>query len=131
MNALQRVSQWKPNHPILAGIVNSFIWMAMGALALSVLLYSSSANEDKTLSYIYLVHIIALFIGGWTAGRRSGRRGWYYGGLTGFCYAMLVLIIGFLAMDAGISLQKLILVAAACACGALGGIFGVNMSRNK
>ncbi|CAH8708487.1 TIGR04086 family membrane protein [Paenibacillus thiaminolyticus] len=131
MNALQRVSQWKPNHPILAGIVNSFIWMAMGALALSVLLYSSSANEDKTLSYIYLVHIIALFIGGWTAGRRSGRRGWYYGGLTGFCYAMLVLIIGFLAMDAGISLQKLVLVVAACACSALGGIFGVNMSRNK
>lgn len=131
MNALQRVSQWKPNHPILAGIVNSFIWMAMGALALSVLLYSSSANEDKTLGYIYLVHIIALFIGGWTAGRRSGRRGWYYGGLTGFCYAMLVLIIGFLAMDAGISLHKLILVAVAGACGALGGIFGVNMSPNK
>lgn len=103
----------------------------MGALALSVLLYSSSATEDKTLGYIYLVHIIALFIGGWTAGRRSGRKGWYYGGLTGFCYAMLVLVIGFLAMDAGITLQKLILVAAACACGALGGIFGVNMSRNK
>ncbi|MCE5171719.1 TIGR04086 family membrane protein [Paenibacillus profundus] len=129
MNAIQRVSHWKVSHPLLAGVVYAFVWMALGALALSVMLYSSSASEDDMISYTYIVHAIALFIGGWISGRRSGKKGWYYGGITGLCYSMLVLLIGFLAMDAGLSGTKLLLVLIAFCIGALGGIIGVNMSR--
>lgn len=130
MNAIQNVTRWKLGHPLLAGIVYAFVWMALGALALSVLLYSSSASEDEMKGYIYIVHCIALFIGGWISGKRSGKKGWYYGGMTGIAYALLVILIGFLAMDAGVSLQKFVQTIAAFAVSAIGGIIGVNMSKS-
>ncbi|MCM3289041.1 TIGR04086 family membrane protein [Paenibacillus sp. MER 180] len=131
MNAIQNVTRWKLGHPLVAGIVYAFVWMALGALALSVLLYSSSTSEDEMKGYIYIIHCIALFIGGWTSGRRSGKKGWYYGGMTGIFYVLLVMLIGFLAMDAGVSVQKLVQTVAAFAVSAIGGIIGVNMSKSS
>ncbi|UHA74329.1 TIGR04086 family membrane protein [Paenibacillus sp. 481] len=129
MNTVQHVSKWKFGHPILAGVTYAFIWMALGALALSVLLFSNSTNEESLTKYTYIIHTFALLIGGWTAGRRSRYKGWYYGGLTGLLYALLIFIIGFLAMDSDFNGLRMILLIAAFGVSALGGIFGVNTKK--
>lgn len=131
MNTVQRVTQRPMNHPIVAGVCYGFIWLALEALALSVLLSAGSAGEDSLVKYTYIVHTIALIIGGFTAGKRSGKRGWYYGGITGALYMLIVLLIGFLAMNVTLGLDKWILLAASFVVSAIGGIIGVNMKRSN
>ncbi|MCR8846001.1 TIGR04086 family membrane protein [Paenibacillus sp. SC116] len=131
MNAMQRFSSGKLSHPLLAGIGYAFLWLAIGALALSILLVATSTQEDNLTKYSYFVHGFALLIGGWTSGKRSGRKGWYYGGVTGILYALLVFVIGFLALDMQWDAIKWIALAAAFGLSALGGIFGVNVSKDS
>lgn len=131
MSTFERVGQWKLGHPVLAGLCNAFIWLGLGALALSVLLVASSSSEEGSAAYVYLIHGFALLVGGWSAGRRSGRKGWYYGGLTGLLYMLLVLMIGFLAMDAGLSWNKALYILLSFAAGGIGGMIGVNMKKNN
>ncbi|MCG7410347.1 TIGR04086 family membrane protein [Paenibacillus sp. ACRRX] len=130
MNAIQKVSNWKMN-PIFAGICYGFVWLALGALTLSVLLAASSASEDNMKSYTYIIHGFALLVAGWTAGRRSGKKGWYYGGITGLLYLLIVLIIGFLAMDVSFNWNKLLYILLSFGVAALGGIAGVNTKKHK
>lgn len=131
MNTTQNVTRWHLNRPILAGLVYAFVWMSAGIFTLSILLYISSISEDELKSYIYIVHCTALFIGGWASSRLSGKKGWYYGGITGLGYALLILLTGFLAMDAKFNLQKLIYLIVAFVVGALGGTIGVNMKSRS
>jgi len=131
MNPVPRVTRWNLNHPILAGIFYALIWMALGALTLSVILYLSPISENEMRTYTYVVHFIALFISGWTSGRISGKKGWYYGGIAGLGYALFLLLTGFLAMDAAFNLKKLVYTITAFTVGALGGIIGVNIRRTS
>lgn len=129
MSSFQRVGQWKLSHPILAGLCSAFVWLGLGALALSVLLVASSSSEEGASTYVYLIHGFALIVGGWSAGKRSGKKGWYYGGMTGLFYMILVLMIGFLAMDAGLDWNKALYMLLSFAAGGLGGVVGVNMKK--
>ncbi|MGZ9584765.1 TIGR04086 family membrane protein [Paenibacillus marinisediminis] len=131
MNSIQRVTQGPLKHPLVAGVFYGFIWLALEALALSILLSTGSAGEDNLVRYTYLVHSIACLFGGFTSGRRSGKKGWYFGGITGVIYMLLVLIIAFLAVDVKLGLDKWLLVLAAFAVGSLGGIIGVNMKKGR
>jgi len=131
MNTVQRVSKGSLSHPLAAGVFYSFIWLALEALVLSVLITTGSVGEDNPVRYTYVVHGIALFIGGIIAGRRSGHKGWYHGGITGFIYMLLVLLIAFLAVDAKLSFDKWMLVIVAFAVGAIGGMIGVNLKKSK
>ena len=80
--------------------------------------------------YTYIVHGIAAAFGGLTAGRRATSKGWYQGSLTGAFYGIIVLLIGFLALDSAPSGVDLLWVLAAAAIGALGGMFGVNLQKS-
>lgn len=131
MNTVQRVTQGRWNHPVIAGVFYGFIWLAVEALALSVLLTASSTGEENVVRYTYLVHGIALFIAGFTSGKRSGKKGWYYGGLTGVIYMLLILLIAFLSLDVRLGVDKWLLLLPAFATAALGGIIGVNMKKSK
>ncbi|MDG0790155.1 TIGR04086 family membrane protein [Cohnella ginsengisoli] len=111
---------------MVAGFVWAFIWLGLGTLALSILLYSSSMPETKLLSWVFGVHGAASLAGGFTAAKRSGKRGWYIGAIAGLLYAVAVVLIGFLSQDIGFDSRMGLLGLIAALAGAFGGMLGVN-----
>ncbi|MBB3127094.1 putative membrane protein (TIGR04086 family) [Paenibacillus rhizosphaerae] len=131
MHLIRRLFSFRISNPTLSGLYYSFFWMMVGALILSFLLWSSGMKEQNLSHYIYVVHAAAAAFGGLVSGKRSGRRGWYQGGLTGILYGLMIIMIGFLALDSSLRLGDLLLIAAVIASGAIGGMFGVNLKNNR
>ncbi|HJV44281.1 MAG TPA: TIGR04086 family membrane protein [Bacillota bacterium] len=115
--------------PILTGIVATLVLMLLGSVVTSLFLQFSSITEMKMPIFTYLVNGISLFIGGLLAGKKGGQKGWYFGGLTGISYFILLVLIGFLAYDITPKLNALVYFTFSFLIGAFGGIFGVNMAN--
>lgn len=115
--------------PLLSGIVFSFVSLALFALIASFLLAGTNMGEHTLEWSVYVMHGLALIIGGFVTGKKKGVKGWYYGGLLGIIYYVIILLIGFLGFDAALGIPALILLAVAFASGALGGIVGVNARK--
>jgi putative membrane protein (TIGR04086 family) len=115
--------------PLLAGVLFSLIWLAAGALLLSLFLHFSAMTESSLPSYAYIVHAAAALAGGFTAGKRSERKGWYNGTLLGFIYGAIIIIVSFLASNAPLSWHSLFLLGASLLSGAFGGMIGVNLKK--
>ncbi|HEY2492226.1 MAG TPA: TIGR04086 family membrane protein [Paenibacillus sp.] len=131
MEQIRRLFSLRVTNPILAGLCYAFSWMMIGAFVLSLFLWLSGMQEEDLTAYTYVVHACAVCIGGLVSGKRSGHKGWYQGGLTGAFYGVIILIIGFLALDNSFSLSKLVWIAAAYVLGSFGGMFGVNMRNQR
>lgn len=117
--------------PVVSGLYWSGIWLAIGAVVLSILLTGSSVNETNLLPWAFCAHGFSSFSGGFVSARRAGRKGWYFGLANGLLYTLLVLIVSFLATDAKWSASVPMLLLVASLAGALGGMLGVNTGGNK
>ncbi|MHA6485123.1 TIGR04086 family membrane protein [Paenibacillus sp. strain BS8-2] len=115
--------------PLLAGIAFSLIWLAAGALLLSLLLHFGNMQENELGTYALIVHAASALAGGFSSGRRSENKGWYNGGLLGGIYGILVIIVSFLAENAGLSWHTLLMIGTVLLSGAFGGMIGVNLKR--
>lgn len=129
MYLIRRLFAWRIASPVLSGLLRSFVLMFLGAFVLSVLLWGSGLEEGDLSLYTYIVHGLAALLGGGTAGRRSERKGWYQGGMTGLLYGAAVLTVGFLALDTALKAADVLWVAGAALLGCLGGMFGVNLGK--
>lgn len=115
--------------PLLSGLLYSILYMLVGTLLASLLMLGTSIPESSWVTLTFCIHGMAMLAGGFISGKRSGQKGWYYGGTLGLLYSVTVWIVGFLAYDAGFSLQTLYLLLLALGVGAIGGIVGVNMKK--
>ncbi|PYE49513.1 TIGR04086 family membrane protein [Paenibacillus barcinonensis] len=131
MQLIRRLFSFRMSNPILSGLCHAFVWMFIGAFILSFFLWMSDMREQDLSTYTYVVHGLSLLMGGFIAGKRSGEKGWYYGGLTGIVYGLLVLLIGFLALDASFNWRDSLQLLSAFVLAAFGGIFGVNTQRSS
>lgn len=130
MQFIRQFISLRITNPILAGLCYAFFWMMMGSFILSLFLWLSGMQEHDLGVYTYVIHIFSAAVGGIVSGKRSGRKGWYNGGLTGLFYGLFIVLIGFLALDTSISLDHILLIGAAFVIGAIGGMFGVNLRQN-
>ncbi|MWC28780.1 TIGR04086 family membrane protein [Paenibacillus sp. MMS18-CY102] len=129
MNPIKNVSKVNVSSPTLAGALTACIWLAAGALILSFALRFSGMQETSLPMSSLIVHGCASLAGGFSSGRRSGRKGWYYGGALGLVYAILIILIGFLSINAGFSAQTWSLLTIVIPAGSLGGMIGVNLKK--
>lgn len=129
MEPIRRVFSLRITNPVLSGLLYSFMWMFLGAFGLSLILWASNLSEDDLSFYTFLVHGIAAAFGGIVSGKRAGNKGWYYGCLTGLIYGIMLIVIGFLALNSSLSWSDLTLIGAVFVAGSIGGMFGVNLSK--
>jgi putative membrane protein (TIGR04086 family) len=115
--------------PLFSGMVYAFITMAICSLLYSFVLTFTNQSEDSLSFFAYLIHAFAIFIGSYACGKRINNRGWYHGGILGLVYAVIIIVIGFLSLDNGISVHTLLSLVMAYLVGALGGILGVNQAK--
>ncbi|MDP4095193.1 TIGR04086 family membrane protein [Paenibacillus sp. P96] len=128
MDMIRRWS-YRVSSPLLSGLFYAFIWMMAGALVLSLLLWLTGMQEQDLSLFTYIIHGISMLAGGFVSGKRSGKKGWYRGGVTGLVYGVAVLVIGFLALDSRMNVQDLLHLSAAFILGAFGGMLGINLSK--
>ncbi|SDX41410.1 TIGR04086 family membrane protein [Paenibacillus sp. CF384] len=130
INAMKNVPKVHMASPMLAGILYASIWLALGAILLSTMLRWGSMQETQLPLYSLIVHGCASLAGGFVSGRRSGMRGWYYGGMLGIAYGLLILLVSFLSTNTGISGRTFTMLIETLLCGAFGGMIGVNTKRS-
>ncbi|RED64142.1 TIGR04086 family membrane protein [Cohnella lupini] len=131
MSSLSRLFGLRNASPFASGLYWSGIWLAIGAIALSIVLMGSSLSESNMLPWVFGVHGCASLAGGFVSAKRSGRRGWYFGMANGLVYTLLLLTISFLATDANWSSAVPILLLVTSLAGAFGGMLGVNAGANS
>jgi putative membrane protein (TIGR04086 family) len=124
---LQRI---KISSPLLAGIVNAFILLCLGAVIISFLMAWTDLKEDRTASFAFALHALACLFGGFSSGKRAQSKGWYHGALVGIVYTVIVALVGFLGYDSSIGTDTLALLGIAAAGGMLGGMIGVNAKKS-
>lgn len=129
MEPVKNAATVKFASPLFSGIVYAFITMAVCSLLYSLVLTLTNQSEESLTFFAYLIHGLAIFIGAYTCGKRINNRGWYHGGILGLVYAVIIILVGFLALDNGITVQTLLALVMAYFVGALGGILGVNNTR--
>ena len=117
------------SHPLLSGLSYAFIALGILTLLISLLLWLTGTKESSLLLYIYIIHGVSLFCGGWIAGKKAGMRGWYHGGLLGILYCAIIILVGFLGFDAPVTMQAAVLALFAVLISAAGGIIGVNSAK--
>ena len=129
MEPIKKTATVNFTSPLFSGMVYAFITMAIFSLIYSFVLSLTNQSEDSLTFFAYLIHALAIFVGSYACGKRIQSRGWYHGGILGLVYAVIIIIIGFLSFDNGLSLQTLFAVIAAYLIGACGGILGVNQTK--
>ncbi|WP_138495681.1 TIGR04086 family membrane protein [Paenibacillus pinistramenti] len=130
MQQIRRLLPFRIAGPTLSGLWYAYLWMMLGALILSLLLRWTNLQEDNLSPLTYVIHGLSVFAGSFISGKRSDRKGWYQGALTGTLYSIVLNIISFLALDATIGGHDLLYLIPAFIIGAAGGIFGKNAKKN-
>lgn len=129
MNPMNKVSQVRIGSPLLSGLLYAFVFMGIATVVVSLLVMLADQDESALTGYAYGIHAAAILVGSFMSGKRAGFKGWYYGGILGFLYALIVWVVGFLSLDRGIDIRTLLFVAASFLAGAIGGIVGVNARK--
>ena len=116
---------------VFAGLLYTLGLVLLGALMAALLLSFTSIRESSLPYFTYVINAIGLLVGGYVTGRRCGGKGWYYGGLTGLFYFLLVILIGFLGFDAPMQWGTFFYLIGAFRLASFGGIMGVNSTSKR
>lgn len=110
------------------GIIVALILIIIAAFILASVLKFTSLSEAALGSIpMIIVSLIALFIGGLTAGVKMKEKGLLTGASTGLIYSLLIYLFLFLGFDRTIIGTQYLLIVANTAVTAMGGIIGVNI----
>ncbi|MEW5784815.1 MAG: TIGR04086 family membrane protein [Bacillota bacterium] len=112
---------------LLKGIALALALSALLLFIAALVLYFTAVPEKITPYLVFGVSLTAIMSGACFAGKRIGYRGWLYGGVVGFIYVALMLVIGLFALDnitVGWNLLSKLFLG--FVFGATGGMWGVN-----
>jgi putative membrane protein (TIGR04086 family) len=113
--------------PVLQGLVYAFA-VAFGAILLATMLMTwTSIPEAKLPVVTYIINLASVLTGSFVSARRTGVKGWYYGGLTGLFYSIAVTILGLMLVSASFTMHNVVQIVLMSAIGGLGGVIGVNL----
>jgi len=115
--------------PVFAGLVYAMLVAGTATVLLSFILAVTGLKEQSLPVYVYMIHGMAVLVGGFITARRAGEKGWYRGGLLGILYGLIVTLVSYLGFDASLTLKSLLFLAVCFVTGAFGGIMGINSGR--
>ena len=126
MKELTTSTTFKKISPFLfcQAIIWAFIFF--GALLTTVTLKYTDFSSSLLPFISLIINGLGLLLGGFIAGRKHKKHGWYKGGLQGIGYVVTLFLISFLAFEKQMSINPMLFGTFAFSISALGGILGVN-----
>lgn len=116
--------------PILIGSIISFVLTLIMIFIISVLLCNTNLNESVINPFIIFSSSFSILIGGFCATKKIEKNGIIIGGILGLIYILTIYIISSILNSTFVlNTNSIILIISGIICGAIGGIFGVNMKK--
>ncbi|HDX9626471.1 TPA: TIGR04086 family membrane protein [Bacillus cereus] len=113
------------------GIVTLLILASLISMVMALLLKFTDMNEGTLAVTIFILALLSMLISGFTAGKKAQGKGWLVGFTTGLTFAILVFLVNYLGFSQTLSNSQLLYQLALMGASTLGGIFGVNMSKQN
>jgi len=114
--------------PVLYGLAWALFWAVVGTIAVGIWANYDNLHPTAVIVSVYVVHGVAIVTGGITASRHAGTRGWFYGGITGLVYSLLMVVIGFIVYNTFVlDAPGILRICILTLVGAFSGVIGVNM----
>lgn len=98
---------------------------------MALLLKFTDMNEGTLAVTIFILALLSMLISGFTAGKKAQGKGWLVGFSTGLTFTILVFLVNYLGFSQTLSNSQLLYQLALMGASTLGGIFGVNMSKQN
>ena len=113
------------------GIVILLILATVTSMIMALLLKFTDMNEGTLAVTIFILALLSMLISGFTAGKKAQGKGWLVGFSTGLTFTILVFLVNYLGFSQTLSNSQLLYQLALMGASTLGGIFGVNMSKQS
>ncbi len=113
---------------ILKGLICSFVILVVGSIILGFLFSLINSMDDSLMNRILLlINYLAVFFGGIYAARKTDYKGWLHGGLVGFMYMLIILMLGTRYVEMNFNLEMILRILSGFLAGGIGGMIGVNI----
>ncbi|HHW03453.1 MAG TPA: TIGR04086 family membrane protein [Thermoanaerobacterales bacterium] len=113
---------------IVRGVLSAYLLTMVLFLILGGILYFTKMSENIIPSAVIVLSAASIIISGINSTRDIDQLGWLHGGLIGFLYVAILLILGFFVMPSmSYRLSTVIDLILGFAIGVLAGILGVNL----
>ncbi|EJS71275.1 MULTISPECIES: TIGR04086 family membrane protein [Bacillus] len=113
------------------GIITLLILASIISMVIALLLKFTAMTEGTLAVTIFILALLSMLISGFTAGKKAQGKGWLVGFTTGLTFAILVFLVNYLGFSQTLSNSQLLYQLALMGASTLGGIFGVNMSKQN
>ncbi|PFF08680.1 TIGR04086 family membrane protein [Bacillus cereus] len=113
------------------GIVTLLFLATVTSMIMALLLKFTDMNEGTLAVTIFILALLSMLISGFTAGKKAQGKGWLVGFTTGLTFTILVFLVNYLGFSQTLSNSQLLYQLALMGASTLGGIFGVNMSKQN
>ncbi|MDD1367106.1 TIGR04086 family membrane protein [Bacillus sp. MHSD_36] len=113
------------------GIVTLLLLATVTSMIMALLLKFTDMNEGTLAVTIFILALLSMLISGFTAGKKAQGKGWLVGFTTGITFTILVFLVNYLGFSQTLSNSQLLYQLALMGASTLGGIFGVNMSKQN
>ncbi|HDR7517825.1 TIGR04086 family membrane protein [Bacillus mobilis] len=113
------------------GIITLLLLATIISMVMALLLKFTDMNEGTLAVTIFILALLSMLISGFTAGKKAQGKGWLVGFTTGLTFAILVFLVNYLGFSQTLSNSQLLYQLALMGASTLGGIFGVNMSKQN
>ncbi|MDM5236104.1 TIGR04086 family membrane protein [Bacillus cereus] len=113
------------------GIITLLILASIISMIMALLLKFTNINEGSLTVTIFILALLSTLTSGFIAGKKAQGKGWLVGFTTGLTFAILVFLVNYLGFSQTLSDSQLLYQLALMGTSTLGGIFGVNMSKQN
>ena len=113
------------------GIVTLLILASITSMIMALLLKFTNINEGTLTVTIFILALLSMLMSGFTAVKKAQGKGWLVGFTTGLTFTILVFLVNYLGFSQTLSNSQLLYQLALMGASTLGGIFGVNMSKQS
>ncbi len=117
--------------PLLWGTLVGAVCVLLFLLSAAALCVAIDIPTGLISPMAFVACAVGAAVGGLVAGKISRRRGWLFGLLCGLLVYLLIACVGALCIGRAVGTHAPLSLLLCIACGAVGGIIGVNLKSRK
>lgn len=115
---------------LIKGVSIGYAITAVVFIVYAVLITYTQMTEKNTQLIVMITTVISVIVAGYTTAKSADNKGWLYGMLSGFLYAVIMIMLGvIISPEVSFNNKTVMILVLSLAGGGLGGIIGINIKK--
>ena len=115
---------------LFTGVVIGYAITCLVFISYALLLTYTNITEENISLVVTLTSIVSVLVAGFDAARGATSKGWLWGIVAGFMYAViLVVLMSWIQQSLILDSRAITLLILSLAGGGLGGVIGINLKK--